>query len=347
MTTFDKAICLSALLFSFAACASKEKIALPYLTPDELVLAEKYNVHRDRLAAAKNQPLYKSTPREMVEYIKFLHEVEPDLQKRVVTIARKNIGQPYELYLLGEAPFETIDPQPLVSLEKSDCVVFAEHTYAMALSTDWESFFRMLQRIRYNNGEIGVTTRNHYTEADWNRNNAWLLTDISQELAQDEAVKYTQVVNRERFFKNRYDLEVVIPNQEIEEYYVPMTKVMEIADQLQDGDFVNYVRGKADGGTWVGHVGIVASKPDGTKTIIHSAAPKVREQDLLEIVESAIESKEERWAENNTANLGFKFLRLQDNPMQNLIALDGDEAPKITLGKMFASGQTKHDSQGN
>jgi hypothetical protein len=41
----------------------------------------------------------------------------------------------------------------------------------------------MLQRIRYRDGVIGVATRNHYTEMDWNVANRWLVTDISADLA--------------------------------------------------------------------------------------------------------------------------------------------------------------------
>lgn len=341
------AICLSALILTFSGCAHKEKPLTAYLSPDEIALAEANNIDQTRFAAAKSKPLYQATPREMVEFIKYLHATEPNLKKRVVTIARKNIGQPYELYLLGEAPFEPYDPQPLVSLEKSDCVVFAEHTYAMALSNDWDSFFRMLQRIRYNEGVIGVTTRNHYTEADWNPHNAWLVKDISQELAGENAVMYKQTVNRQRFFKNRYELDVNIPNEKREEYYVPLQSVASIADQLQDGDCVNFVRGTKDGGTWVGHVGLVASLPDGTKTIIHSSAPKVREELLIDIVESGLKSQEKRWKEGKAANLGFKFLRLQDNPMENLIALDGDQAPRVSFGTLVSAEKPSHDSQGN
>ena len=87
----------------------------------------------DPLAALSAKPLYQFTEAEVGSYLAQLHATEPDLRKRVVHLARKNLGQPYELYLLGEMPFETYDPQPLYSLTKSDCLVFAEHTYAMAL----------------------------------------------------------------------------------------------------------------------------------------------------------------------------------------------------------------------
>lgn len=332
MKILCNAIFLSIMGGLLSSCSSKEVSPLKSLSPDELALAKANKIDVERFTTANSQPLYKSTPREMVEYIAYLQATEPDLRKRVITIARKNIGQPYELYLLGEAPFEPYDSQPTICLDKSDCVVFVEHTYAMALSNSWESFYMMLQRIRYNDGVIGVTTRNHYTEADWNPNNAWLAKDISRELAGEQTVTYKQVVNRQGFFKNRYDLDVEIEKETIVEDYVPMSEVMNIASQLQDGDCVNFVRGKKDGSAWVGHLGLVASKPDGTKTIIHSAEPAVREQDLSEIVENSINSKDKKWAKDQQANLGFKFLRLQENPRANLVLLDGENAPNVSIG---------------
>ena len=99
-----------------------------------------------------DKPLYQFTEAEVGPYLGHLQATEPDLRKRIVALARKNIGQPYELYLLGEMPFETYDPQPLYSIARSDCLVFAEHTYAMALTRDWTGFMRLLQRIRYRDG---------------------------------------------------------------------------------------------------------------------------------------------------------------------------------------------------
>ena len=136
------------------------------------------------------------THAEVGAYLGPLQAQVPDLRQRIMHLARMNLGQPYELYLLGEAPFETHDPQPLYCLGKSDCLVFTEHIYAMALSHDWSSFLRLLQRIRYRDGRIGVATRNHYTEADWNPSNRWLVREITGELAAGTAVKFREQIGR-------------------------------------------------------------------------------------------------------------------------------------------------------
>lgn len=291
------------------------------------------------LPAAK--PLYQFTETEVGAYLDPLQTQVPDLRQRILHLARKNIGQPYELYLLGEMPFETHDPQPLYCLSKSDCLVFTEHVYAMALSRDWSSFMRMLQRIRYSDGHIGVATRNHYTEADWNLSNRWLVREITGELAAGTAVKFSQRIDRSKFLLGRYKLKTSLPIQERGDAYLPYAEISSAAPQLRDGDFINVVRGVVKPGTsvndtfggnaWVGHVGLVAHGPDGTLHIIHSAEPAVREETMAQFIARETAHNAERDRTGKARLLGFKFLRLQDDPLARLRELDGPEAPRVTL----------------
>lgn len=91
-----------------------------------------------------SRPLYTFSESEVDRYLRILPAAEPDLPRRVVHLGRKNIGQPYEIYLLGEFPFEFYDPDPIYCLDRSDCLVFCEHMYALALSRDWWTFLRTL-----------------------------------------------------------------------------------------------------------------------------------------------------------------------------------------------------------
>jgi hypothetical protein len=266
------------------------------------------------------------------------------LPRRIAHLARKNIEQPYELYLLGEAPYETHDPQPIYCLGKSDCVVFSEHTYAMALSHDWQSFMKMLQRIRYKDGKIGVTTRNHYTEADWNKNNAWLVEDVTREIAGDKAVKFKQAIDRKNFFKKRYKLDVDAPVQKFEDVFIRYKDLDQAKGKIHTGDFVNIIRGtvKTDapasdlsdtfgGNAWAGHVGMIVLGDDGDIHLIHSAQPTVREEPLSEYVARSTKDNKENDAKGKPRLLGFKFLRLRDDPMKNLRDIDGKDTPHVTL----------------
>jgi len=283
----------------------------------------------DPVAELRDKPLYEFSPREVDVYLKHLHATEPNLRSRIVHLARKNIDQPYELYLLGEAPFEMVDAQPIYCLDKSDCVVFAEHTLAMAMSDSWPSFMTMLQRIRYKDGQIGVVTRNHYTEADWNRNNTWLARDITDEIGGESVVRFTQKVDRAKFLKGRYKLDELIEIETIEESFIPYERIESVASRLRDGDIVNFVTGR-EGGYWVGHVGLVARGADGGLNLIHSAAPKVREEPAAAYIARMTKDAAEKDAAKKARFQGFKFLRLSEDPLASLRTVDGDAGPRVT-----------------
>ena len=265
------------------------------------------------LAQAPKQ-IYQMSPEEVHSYIASMQRQEPDLRKRIAAIGRRNIGQPYVLNLLGEYPYQLHDRLPMFSLESSDCVVFAEHTYAMALSQSWEEFFWMLQRIRYKDGVVGVASRNHYTEQDWDINNGWLVTDISAALAGPDGPSYQLTVDRERFLKTRHHTERSIPVQVSREAYVAKDKVAEVLPQLQDGDFVNVISTR-DGAYWASHVGLIVTGPHGERNFLNSAEPQVREESFEAFLArtAAREERNAREGKNGQKLAGFKFLRLNDN----------------------------------
>ncbi len=336
----SKAFC-RCLFFLVASMVQQAGVAKE-LTPQQIATCKKVGVDAGQIVKLIDKPLYQFNESEVDQYLKFLSASEPDLRKRIVHLARKNIGQPYELYLLGELPFEPYDPQPIYCLEKSDCLVFSEHTYAMALSHDWPGFMRLLQRIRYRDGQLGVVTRNHYTEADWNISNRWLVDDITKQLAGDKAVKFHEAIDRSKFFKNRYKLDVKVPVEQHDDIYLPYEEIGRAKDQLRDGDFVNIVRATSrkdsspqneifGGSAFVGHVGLIAHGEDGQVHLIHSTEPKVREETLDSYIARATKDLKEKDAAGKPRLVGFKFLRLQEKPLEKLKVIDGADAPRVTL----------------
>ena len=310
------------------------------------VLCEQLGLDQDEIARLKAKPLYEFSEQEVDVYLRYLQAAQPDLRQRVVHMARKNIGQPYELYLLGEMPFELYDPQPIYCLQKSDCVVFCEHTYAMALGKDWPHFMRMLQRIRYRDGCLGVVTRNHYTEADWNPSNRWLVKDITADVAGQSGITFRQRIDRARFFKKRYQLDVDLPVEQHTDIFLPYEQIALAKPHLQSGDFVNIVRGVVGpeteqnatfgGSAWVGHVGMIVLDPEDEPSgrevnLIHSTKPRVREEPIDAYIARSTKDNAEKDKAGKPRLLGFKFLRLEDNPLENLKKIDGDDFPKVTL----------------
>ena len=258
----------------------------------------------------KKKPLYQLQPKELDVYLGYIHQDEPDMRKRIMRLARQNLGQPYQIYLLGEFPYETYDADPMFCLSKGDCVVFSEHMYAMSLSSNWKEFYQNLQKIRYKDGVPGMTTRNHYTEADWDKNNSWLVTDVTNDLGATTVTKYTEKIDRASFFKN-FGIGQDLKPEVLHDTYIPAAAVPSVLDKLQDGDFVNVVRGKGEG-VWVGHTGLIGHGPDGSVHFINSTEPKAKEVPIMEYVNDNLKKNVERAKKGSAQFLGFKFLHLKD-----------------------------------
>ncbi len=314
MTT--KTLAALAVSLLLAACAHQppQPPAPPQVAPTaaQLDTARRVGLPAAELGELLNKPLFQMQPAEVGRFLAWQQVAEPDLRKRIAALARKNIGQPYELFLLGEFPYETYDAQPLFSLAKSDCVVFAEHTYAMALSASWEEFFWVLQRIRYRDGVIGTATRNHYTEADWNVANSWLVTDITRTLGVPTQ-PYHQRIDRQAFLLKQFKIQRDVPVQPFDDVYVAKQDVAAIEAQLQDGDFVNVISGR-NGNHYASHVGLIVTGADGSRRLLHSAEPQVREETLQAFIARMAERDARNAGQGKATLSGFKFLRLNDAP---------------------------------
>lgn len=220
---------------------------------------------------------------------------------RAVYLARRNLGQPYEIYLLGEFPFEFYDPDPIYNLRRSDCLTFCEHMYAMALSRDWWGFLSALQRLRYRDGQVGMLTRNHWTVGWWNPANAYLFEDLTERLAGGRAcVPMNKLIRPAAFFR-QFNLGQDLPDERMTSAYIPTERVPDILGELRDGDFVNIIRGD-DRLQWAGHTGLIAIGPDDSVNFLHSVSPHVREEPLVDYL---------RADQARGSGRGVKILRLR------------------------------------
>lgn len=312
----QKTVLTLAIALLMAACAHQPQpvVVVPQVqpTPSQLEAARRVGLDAAQLGGMLNKPLYKMQPAELGRFLAWQQLDQPLLRQRIAALARKNIGQPYELFLLGEFPYEQYDSQPLFDLGKSDCVVFAEHVYAMALSASWEEFFWMLQRIRYRDGVIGVATRNHYTEADWNIANAWLVQDVTRTLGAPTQ-PYHQRIDRKAFLLKQFKITREIAVQPFDDVYVAKQDVAAIQAQLQDGDFVNVISSRG-GDSWASHVGLIVTGADGSRRLLHSSEPQVREETLQGFIARMAERDARQAGQNKPQLAGFKFLRLNESP---------------------------------
>jgi len=140
--------------------------------------------------------------------------------------------------------------------------------------------------------------------------------------------------------------------------YIPAGALPEAIGKLQEGDFVNIIRG-FEKGEWCGHVGLITISDDGTVNFLHSVPLKVKEQPILEYMNQALKSNEKKIELNKMVDeekknpkpkkkwwqfwikkekpkqkqalfYGFKFLRLRKDALENLKTIDGENAPFVT-----------------
>ncbi len=331
-------ILILAVLLLISGC---EK-ALPELLPEQKAAADTLGIPAERLRELLAKPLYEFSETDVDIYLPYLQYTVPGLQERIKHLARKNLGQPYEIYLLGEHPAEIYDPQPLYILDKSDCVVFCEHMIAMALADDWQSFFAILQRIRYKDGQISYAARNHYGEYDWLSSNEWLVDNITADLAPEYQEFDTAHVNKTRFFGKR-GVPYAMPEDSLVWNYVPIEVMPGILSQLRTGDIVNVVRGYKHN-RWIGHFGFVMVDGDSVY-FLHSTPPEVIQQPFLEVLDKLQASNMEKKKANliaeeknkeikafnesheeqlpyeplETLTLGYRFLRIKDDPLKHIM----------------------------
>jgi len=339
------------------------------LSEKDLQACKELNISKMQLLNLLNKKIYQMSPDEVDKYLDYLDFTQPSLFKKVEIISQKYLGQPYDLYNLGEFPFELYDNKNLYNLKVSDCVTFVESVLAMALSYDWKSYFLMLQRIRYKNGNIGVAYRNHFSEVDWIPNNSWLVRDINSNFTGVKPVNVYSKIQKQKFL-NRWGVSTPEPVLEAEWNYIKAEDAHIIIPQLRTGDLVFIVKGYTPDNATITHVGLIVVDENGTVNFIHSGKPEVQILPLIDYIKKWAPGVEDDVApaidqeydeeiltddsfsnekssggtksEENNKNkkkkrkgslrfLGVRVVRLNDNPILNLEKIDGPNAPKLTI----------------
>ncbi|MGB9625731.1 MAG: N-acetylmuramoyl-L-alanine amidase-like domain-containing protein, partial [Phycisphaerae bacterium] len=207
----------------------------------------------------------------------------PNPADEVAFFAVKAVGQTFRLNALR------------FDYAESDCVVFVERCLAMGLSTEWASYRKLAERLRYKDGVVQYRNRNFSTLGDWLPNNAWLLEDITPSLPGAE--KFTHTI-RPKLFRD-----VPIPNskyvrtvflghdwkskdvQEREEAYIPRKALVDALPLLRSGDVMLVIYG-VDRRPGCDHMGVVARDEEHGVTLVHAAPPHVRRQLLTQFVDA-------------------------------------------------------------
>ena len=168
-----------------------------------------------------------------------------ETSKKQLTITEKMnfyseyfLGTPYAFTCVGDGKDALYETYPLVNFDSTNCMAYCEHVLALSISDSWDNFFNNLQQIRYQDGLIGMRTRNHYTMADWLPENDWLLEDVTQKVGGSYTKQVTRTISHDQFFKNKgiTDLRHVLPDRELTIDYIPRADLIRIRNNLQEGD---------------------------------------------------------------------------------------------------------------
>lgn len=94
-----------------------------------------------------------------------------DMAARLDAISAQFLGKVYLLGALGEGSKARFDQAPRYRTDAFDCETYVTTVIALALASDRQVFKQCLCKIRYENGHVAYTSRNHFTSLDWNQNN--------------------------------------------------------------------------------------------------------------------------------------------------------------------------------
>lgn len=248
-------------------------------------------------------PLQQLSSDQLDRHLRYLAATEPDPATRLVRLAHQAIGTPYQAGVLGEGMYDSFDTRPMASLEAVDSASFVSQTLAMAVSPDYSTFFLVLQRLRYADGQVSTATRNHNLVADWARGNGWLLEDITPQLGGAMAwIPLHEIVRRSEYLSSQYGIQSIVPDEKFIDAFIPRVYLLKVLDELRPGDVAMAIIGD-DRQQHCVEMGIIASDPsnvDQPLRLIHADAAAGVKEDAFR-----------GWTWNRKDVLGFKFLRLR------------------------------------
>jgi len=194
----------------------------------------------------------------------WLIEDTPDVGERVGAVSAEWLGRPY---LDNPLDLRGTKESVRVNLRGFDCVTLIESAFAMALSEDVSTFIKALRLIRYHEGTVNWSSRNHYM-TDWMTNNIALgiVRDLTTGQGSIEQIAVLNVVDG-------------LPPKLTAFRYFPQENLPSLKRRMQTGDLVCFASTRP--GLDVYHTGILIASDDGI-VLRHASrsAGMVIDQDL-------------------------------------------------------------------
>lgn len=125
------------------------------------------------------------------------------LEDRINALSQVFIGAPYAGGSLGEGEQGIYDQDPLVRFGEFDCTTYVETILAGALSQSADDFMSNLMSLRYKNGHVAFTQRNHFPSLDWIPNNQDKLEDITGGVAQNSLMTAKTIIDKRAWYQKK------------------------------------------------------------------------------------------------------------------------------------------------
>jgi hypothetical protein len=190
---------------------------------------------------------------------------------RVLSFGESLLGVRYLAGPFGEGPDGEYDRNPLSRFDAFDCTTFVETVTALAVSRSRGDFQSTLNQIRYKDGDVSFTARNHFTDLDWIPNDvrAGFYRDVTESLAPGRTLVARALIDKPAWYAKLPPSRIQIPGisdddkaklldqlhaegrrfspAEAEVPYVPLTALFgpggdAIFDRIPSGSVVNIVR---------------------------------------------------------------------------------------------------------
>ena len=203
------------------------------------------------------------------------------------------LNKPYLANPLGEERAPDMDP--LIRFDAFDCTTFVETVLA-------DGNLNKLNQIRYANGQIGITTRNHFIETDWLTNNSSIVTNVSANYA--ETVIRTVTIDKQKWFKHKYGIDTEFAPETVQLEYIPYKFAQNIKiDKPMLVLFINdgkHFKNRTGTDLAVRHMGFLL--PGGVLRHASSKAGRVLDANFSEYINEIMENKN---------NLGIMLLEIK------------------------------------
>ncbi len=203
-----------------------------------------------------------------------------DPGERTVSLSRGLLGISYEASTLigNENSAEVL----VINLEGVDCFTFLDYVETMRRSSSYLEFVDQLKKVRYKEGIVSFSNRNHFF-TDWRESHSASIEDVTGNVGAEKAVEARKLLNRKK------DGSAFVPGVRAFERQITFVPADAIDDavisRMKTGDYAGVF--SAEQGLDVSHVGIIIKEGQTVKFRHASSAPekrKVIDEDFLEYI---------------------------------------------------------------